>query len=102
MYKAVYRLGLKLPKHDKLGIHAVLETACLHSMALTVEAGFTRGVAKKPMLEKARIKIEIAKQVVRTEHELDILADAEYLALGNELVEISKMTTRWIQSFQKP
>lgn len=72
-------------------------------MTLAIEAGFTHGIAKKPMLEKLRLKTEVAKQLVRTEHELGILTDASYLALGEELVEISKMTTRWLQSvLQKP
>lgn len=70
---------------------------------LTIEAAFMHGLVKKPVLERQRISTEVAKQLVRTEHELGILADEEYLALGNELVELSKMTTRWIQSLtQKP
>jgi len=71
-------------------------------LTLAIEAVFMHGIAKKPTLEKLRIKTEIAKQLVRTEHELGIITDASYLELGGELVEISKMTTRWIQSLTNP
>jgi hypothetical protein len=53
------------------------------------------------MLEKLRLKAEVGKQLVRTEQELGIITDAVYLELVSELVEISKMTTRWIQSLPK-
>ena len=101
LYKTIYRLGSTLPKRDKLGIHAVLETVCLTTLTLSIEASFTPGLAKKPTLEKLRLKAEIGKQLVRTEQELGIITDAVYLELGSELVEISKMTTRWIQSLPK-
>lgn len=68
-------------------------------MMLAIEAGFTHGVTKKPTLERLRLKTEVAKQLVRTEHELGIITETSYLALGKELVELSKMTARWIQSF---
>lgn len=67
-------------------------------MMFAVEAGFMRGITKKPMLEKLRLKAEVGKQLVRTEHELGIITDKTYLELGKELVELSKMTTGWIQS----
>ncbi len=103
LYKRIYRLGGLLPKRDKLGIHVTLEATTLAVMMLAIEAAFIRGIAKKPMLEKLRIKVELGKQLVRTEHELEIITQAVYLELGKELVEISKMTTRWIQSLiQKP
>lgn len=99
----MYRLGAKIPKRDKLGIHSVLETVCLTLMTLAIEATFTRGVAKKPALEKLRVKTEIVKQLVRTEYELNIITDILYLDYASQLVEISKMTTGWIQSLpQKP
>jgi len=71
-------------------------------MSLAIEAAFTPRIVKKPILEKLRIKTEVAKQLVRTENELGIIADATYLEFGNKLMEISKMTTRWIQSLLKP
>ncbi|OHA32585.1 MAG: hypothetical protein A3A22_01915 [Candidatus Taylorbacteria bacterium RIFCSPLOWO2_01_FULL_45_34b] len=72
-------------------------------MILAIESTFTRGVAKKPMLEKLRVKTEIAKQLLRTEYELSIITDTLYLDYVSQLVEISKMTTGWIQSLpQKP
>jgi len=98
LYKTIYRLGGTIPKRDKLGIHAVLEATCLAMLTLTIEATFTHSIAKKPMLEKLRLKAEVGKQLVRTEQELEIITESVYLELGKELVEISKMTTKWIQS----
>lgn len=98
LYRKIYRLGNTIAKRDKLGIHSVLETTILAMMTLAIEAGFTSGIAKKPMLERLRLKTEVAKQLLRTEHELGIINNSAYLELGKELVEISRMTTRWIQS----
>ena len=47
-------------------------------------------------LEILRIKVEILKHLVRTEHELEIIDMKTYLRLSEQLIEISKMTNGWI------
>ena len=97
-YKHIYRLGKKLPKRDMLGIHALVETACLEMLALAIEAAFTPRAQKKPLLQKLRIKTEVPKQLIRTEHEIAVISETQYIALEEPLVEISKMVNGWIRS----
>lgn len=47
-------------------------------------------------LENLRLKIEVLKHLIRTEHELRIIEEKTYLRLAEQLVEISKMTNGWI------
>ncbi len=47
------------------------------------------------IVSKLRVKIETLKQLVRLQNELTIISDKTYLALQNQLQEISKMATGW-------
>ncbi|MBI2476007.1 MAG: four helix bundle protein [Candidatus Taylorbacteria bacterium] len=98
MYKEIYRIGNKITKRDKLGLHAKVESVILEILSLAIAAAFTPREKKKSILESARLKTEIAKQLIRTEQELHIIAEASYLALEEGLQEISKMLNGWINS----
>lgn len=67
-------------------------------LGLAIEAAFTPRSAKKSALEKLRIKTEVAKHLVRTEHEIGVIADTQYITVEAQLVEISKMAGGWIRS----
>lgn len=98
LYKEVYRIGGKIPKRDKLGIHAKVESVILEILALVIAAAFTPREKKKPILESARVKTEVAKQLIRTEQELHSITEVSYLALEGQLQEISKEITKWSMS----
>jgi len=97
-HKEIYEIGIKLPKHHKLGMHATVEKLCLDSLALTLESAFRPPIAKKVTLEMLRIKISVLKNILRTEYELGIINEKIYLRISEQLVEISKMTNGWIKS----
>lgn len=65
-------------------------------LLLAVESAFKPKHQKKIPLEELRIKIEILKHLVRTEHELEIIDSRTYLRLSEQLIEISKMTNGWL------
>ncbi|MDP3661406.1 MAG: four helix bundle protein [bacterium] len=96
MHKEIYIVGQKLPKREKLGIHAGVEMFCIEILALAIEAAFKSHKQKIPILEQLRVKIEVLKHIVRTEHECSILDERKYLRLSEQLVIISKETTNWI------
>jgi len=70
----------------------------LEMLSLTITATFTPRERKKPILESARLKTEIAKQLVRTEYELHCIVETSYFALEGQLQEVSKMLNGWINS----
>lgn len=98
LYKEVYRIGSKIPKRDKLGIHAKVESVILEILSLAIAAAFTPREKKKPTLESARVKTEIAKQLIRVEQEIHSITEASYFALEGRLQEISKEITKWSMS----
>ena len=101
LHKELHNIGQKLPKRDKLGIHATIETHCVEVLSLAVEAAFRQRQLKLPLLEKLRVRIEVLKHLVRTEHELNIIDEKAYFRLSEQAIEISKMTNGWIAYTQK-
>lgn len=101
LHKEIYIVGQKLPKREKLGIHAEVEMFCIEILALAIEAAFRHQKQKIPVLGQLRVKIEVLKHIVRTEHECGILDERKYLRLSAQLVAISKETNNWIAYTQK-
>src|SRR3989339_27950 len=81
LYKNIYRLGHSLPKRDKLGLHTKWQ--------------------KVPYLQKLRLEIEVTKRLTRLEHELKIIDSKNYLDITQQLCDISKENTGWLNSLQK-
>lgn len=66
-------------------------------MTLIIDASLAQRTTKALSLEQARISLEILKHLVRTEHELKIITEKQYLNVEALLVETSKMTNGWIK-----
>ena len=101
LHKELYGIGKKLPKGDKLGIHRLVETICVETLILAIEAAFKSHKQKISVLEQLRIKIEILKHIVRTEYECEVIDERKYLRLSEQLVIISKETSNWLVYTQK-
>ena len=82
-------------------MHTTIETLCVKLLTLAVEAAFKPRPQKLSPLENLRVQIEVLKHLVRTEHELQIIDAKTYLRLAEQMVQISKMTTGWINYTQK-
>src|SRR3989344_8277804 len=101
-YLIVYQIGKKLPKQERFGLWAKIETTTLEVLTLLIEAGLSSKTNKLPALEKTRIRIETVKQIVRLGNEARIIDDEAYLGLQERLQEISKMLNGWIKYTQNP
>lgn len=101
LHKEVYALGYALPKREKLGIHATVENLCVEILALAVKAAFQSKQIKLGTLETLRVKNEVLKHLIRTEHELGVSKEKTYLHFSAQLVEISKMINGWIAYTQR-
>jgi hypothetical protein len=97
LYKEVYVSTSKVSKRDKLGLYAEIERAILQAFSLIIAAVYKNRLEKRPILEQARIRIEIVKQLVRTAHEIRSLDEKSYIRFAATLQEISKMTNGWIK-----
>ena len=97
LHKNLYVIGLKLSKRDKLGIHSEIEASCLNTLSLSIESCFCVGQKKVQSLENMRVKISVLKNLIRTEQELNIIQEKQYLNISEQLVAISKMTSGWLK-----
>ena len=88
-------MGARLPKRDKLGLHAVLEKICLKILVLSISASLETQDNKLLKLRRLRIHIETLKHLIRTEVELKIIKENQYLLLQEKLQEISKEAVGW-------
>ena len=96
LHKDIYTIGHKLSKSSKLGIHSAVEKLCLEILALAIESAFLPRHRKEQTLELLRVKIELEKNLVRSEHELAIIDERAYLSISEQLVEISRDVSNWI------
>ena len=101
MHKELYSIGYKLPKRDRLGIHATIEALCRETFSLAAKAAFQSRHIKLGTLEALRVNVETLKHLIRTEQELAVIMEQTYLRLSVQLIEISKMTNGWIAYTQK-
>ncbi len=95
LYKNIYKINKKLPKQDRFSIGKRTEDICFDCLNLAIETALSNRQIKNGVISKLRIKIETLKQLIRLENELEIITDKTYLALQNQLQEISKMATGW-------
>lgn len=89
-------MGKKLPKREKLGIHAVVEKYCLGLLTEAITATFSGGQTKVSALRTARIYSHIIANLLRTENELGVLVEKKYMRLSYQTTEIGKMFSGWI------
>ncbi|TSC91622.1 MAG: Uncharacterized protein CEN90_420 [Parcubacteria group bacterium Licking1014_17] len=97
LYRKIYLVGLKIPKRDRLGICAKIESICLDLINLLISAAFESKDRKLSFLTIARVKTEILKRLVRLAHEIDVIKSVNYIELESQLQEISKMINGWIK-----
>jgi hypothetical protein len=96
LHRDLYLIGLKFGKREKLGIHSTVEKYCIEILSLAIESAFQINTEKVKPLERLRINLGIIQNLVRTENELEILNEKEYIRISAQLVEISKSTNNWL------
>jgi hypothetical protein len=66
-------------------------------MTALIKTSLTTRNKKLEPLEEARLSLEVTKHLVRTEYELNIITQKQYIHIESLLVESSKMTNGWIK-----
>ena len=101
LYKTLYQNNKSLSKQDRHGLRAKTEQNFLLCLQLAIEAALLAKDVKLPIVQKLRVEIEVGKQLVRLETELNIISQKFYCVLQEKLQEISKMCAGWINYLQK-
>lgn len=101
VYKEAYQIGKKVPKRDRFGLWTQVENELMACFTLAIEASLGSGSAKIPLLKKLRVKIDVAKRLIRLSQELGILDEKKYFSLQKKLIESSKMAHGWLAYFER-
>jgi len=96
LYKELYRIGKKIPKRDRFGLHADIESRGRACLTLAVEAALTGPSEKRPLVRRLQVNLETLTHLVRMEHELKIIDEETWVPFARLLVEISKNATSWL------
>ena len=97
LYKELYRLGLKLPKRDRYGVHAKVESLCVEVLSAAIQAALVSKSEKVVYLKTLRRDVEVMKRLIRLCMELQIIETKTYWNLQQQLQEISKMAAGWLK-----
>ena len=96
-YKQIYLISPQITKKDRYGIYLKIENLCLEVINLLITASLEIRNNKLPILNSARINIEVLKRLIRITYELNVIGNKKYIKLEADLQEISKMTNGWIK-----
>ena len=98
VYKILHHIETTLPKQHKLGIHHAIECMTIEILEISIETVLRPRTEKHAVLYIVRRKVEALKHLVRTERELSIISEKQYIRLASLLMDISMMATGWQKS----
>ena len=101
LYREVYLAVEKMPKKDKYSLGQKIEQSNLDLIELLIGAGSNK-TKKLLYLEKAAIKLDLLKLLIRLAEEIKAIPTKKYLHLQEIIQEIGKMLGGWIRSTKAP
>ncbi len=100
-YKLLYQYLKLFPKKDRYTLGQKIDLTTLEIMELIIAAGYLPREQKLPILQKASIKLELLKVLVRLSHDLKCMDNNKYQQASLQIIEIGKMLGGWIKTFGK-
>lgn len=101
LYLELYRLGTRVSKRDRYGIHRTIEEECLAVLRLAIGAALEKRGAKAALVRSLSVETEVLKYLVRSAHETYSIELSAYIALQKRLQEISRGATGWLKYLER-
>lgn len=98
LYKSFYSLVLDFPKKDRYTIGQRIENTILDILENIIAASQLSKLEKVPTLQKASIKLDVLKILIRCCKDLKIIDNKKYLTFESQIIEIGKMLGGWIKA----
>lgn len=98
LYKVFLELRKLIPKQDRHTIYERSEQTLLDTIQMLFHAGYAKSDTKKIVLEKASVKLNLLRFLIRTMKETKILDTKKYIRLQELIDEIGRMLGGWIRS----
>ena len=86
----------RFPKNLRFSLAQKLDNLCLEILELIVETIFSS--AKRELLQKINLKLDVLRSLIQLSHKLKLLADNKYEYVSRELLESGKMVGGWLKS----
>jgi len=100
LYKLFYEQIDHLPKKSRDVLTKKIEQLIIELLELLSTAGSSSSSTKTQYLNRASIKLDFLKILIRMLYELKTINQPKYLELENHLQEIGKMLGGWIKSLK--
>lgn len=97
LYKTFYDYRKIVPKNARFSIYERSENLIVDIVELLLEAGYTRGSDKSIILEKASVKLNVLRFMIRLMKEADIFDTKKYVALQTIIDDIGRQLGGWIR-----
>jgi hypothetical protein len=101
LWKILFPVLSRLPKHYKFTLGDRAQSVVSDLLELVVEAYYSPPAAKKPLLQRTNIKIELLRHYLRLGYELSCYPSTTLVRMAEPLDEIGRMTGGWLKSLEK-
>ncbi len=98
LYKLFLEFRTLVPKQDRHTIYERSERSLLETIELLFHAGYAKKDTKAIILEKASVKLNLLRFLIRTMKETKTLDTKKYIRLQELVDEIGRMLGGWIRS----
>lgn len=98
LYKTFHEYRRVVPKMDRFTVYERCENIIIDLMEHLFGAGHVRGADKVSLLDKASIKLNLLRLLIRLMKETRVFDMKKYLALQIMIDEIGRMLGGWIRS----
>lgn len=99
-YKLTYQYIQLFPKKDKYTLGQKIDNLILDTIELISLAANSQKEEKYNTLQKASLKIDLLKTLIRLSKEVKALDNKKYIQLQQELQEIGRMIGGWLRSIK--
>ncbi len=89
----------KFPRLRRFTLGERLEQALLDVLELLLEAAYTR--AKQQSLQRANLRLELARHLWRLAHELEVVSTRRYAHGARLMDELGRQVGGWLRSSRK-
>ena len=101
LYKLFHEYRKVVPKQDRFTIYERSEHVILGTIELILEASYGDKERKVVLLEKASVKLNVLRFLIRLMKETKTFDLKKYVAIQTIIDEIGRMLGGWIRSMNK-
>jgi hypothetical protein len=98
LYKTLYSYRADIPRQDKYAIWQRSEDGAIDILEDILFASQTRQAEKAPILERASVKLNLLRVLIRLMKETKVIDAKKYTTLQEMIDEIGRMLGGWIKS----